>query len=111
MNFDGDLSVDTGHHVTDQVRERLFDLDVNARNLVLDPLQQLRQHLLAILIHLGIHAQDVFAEVDRRRVLVHLRSTGAPDEVEDLAVGVGRATLHRQEHVVDVSGHLIGRLQ
>ena len=61
----------------------------------------LLNHLLAALVHVGIHAEDVFARIHRRGMFVHFRPARAADEVQDLAVGIGRRLLPLAELLVD----------
>ena len=93
VDLDGDLGVDAGEHVADQVGQRLLDLDVDAGHFLAQlgraaargsrrgcrPLSgfMLRMYSLALT---GVG------------VLVQLGAAGAADEVQDLAVGIRRPT-------------------
>ena len=94
-NLDGDLGVDAGEHVADQVRERLLDLDLDARHFGPQVGQHRFQELVAARAAVRVHGQDVLADVDRLGVFVQFGPARAAGEVQDRAVGVLRRLLHR----------------
>src|SRR5688500_2792055 len=88
-DLDGDLGVYAGDHVADKVRQRLLHLDVDAWHFLTERCQQIMDDLIPTVLHRWVHAQNVFAGVNWRRVLVHLRPAGATHEMQNLAIRIG----------------------
>ena len=95
-NLDGDLGVDAGEHVADQVRERLLGLDLDARHFGPQVGQHRFQELVAASAGVWVHRQNVFADVDRLGVFVQFGPARAAGKVQNRAVRVLRRLLHRR---------------
>ena len=107
MHLDRDLGIDSRHHVADEVGEGLLDLDRHPRDLAAEIREQFFDDLLAVSAAFGIDADDVFASVHRRRMLVHLGPSRAADEVEDLTIRALLGLLECPQLRVDQSRRLV----
>ena len=95
VDLDCNLSVDARYHVTNQVSQWLLDLDINTRSFVANFLTKAGEDFIALCRRFGVHAQNVFTEVDGRCMLVHLGSAGSTNEVQNFAIRIVVSLLHR----------------
>ena len=94
--------------MTDQVRQRLFDLVLNAGDFV-EFLAQHGQRLTTAQPAVGVERDDVLGDVDALGVFVHLRPTTATDERLDEALPcrlVKASTFSRNANGVRAGGRL-----
>ena len=111
MNLDGNLSVNSRHHVTDQMRQRLLNFNIHTWSFLTKFGEKLFKNLFPVILNVRVHAENVFPRIDRRCVFVHFRSTRSSHEMQDCAVRVFVGLLHLLQFPVKNGRNLIRGVQ
>ena len=101
VDLDRDLRIDAGHHVTDQMVQRLIGFDIHSGHLFPESADDLIESLGSRLMSVRVQAQDVFAGINGHRVFIHFSATSSSHEMEDQPVGLIDGFLHHEEFRVD----------